>query len=88
MADVTSSSEYVQYTSSSSNQYDNSNQYASSSSVDNYNYNQYTTSSLEYNNQYTTSTLSAYVAANTVSYGSGSSNWVNSGYNDCVQRKF
>ncbi|PAV23217.1 extracellular serine-rich [Pyrrhoderma noxium] len=95
MADVTSSSEYVQYT-SSSNQYDNSNQYASSSSVDNYNYNQYTTSSLEYNNQYTTSsveynqyttsTSSAYVAANTVSYGSGSSNWGNSGYNDCVQQ--
>lgn len=80
-ADVTSSSAYVQYTSAAQDTASvNYNQYTTSS-VD---YNQYTTSSVDYN-QYTTTTA-AYQSSNTVSYGSGSSNWGNSGYNDCVQQ--
>jgi len=97
---TSSSDSYNQYTTSSDsyNQYttsdDSYNQYTTSSDS----YNQYTTSSDSYN-QYTTSldssstivydstsTSSAYVSSYTQSYGSGSSNWGGSGYNDCVMQ--
>jgi len=49
-------------------------------------YNTYTTSTSAY---YTTSTYDTYsaLATSTYSYGSGSSSWGNSGYDNCVQRK-
>lgn len=55
---------------------------ASSSSYDN-SYG-YTTSSAAY---YSMATESAMATSVSMSYGSGSSNWGGSGYNDCVNRK-
>ncbi|KAF7322941.1 Phytocyanin domain-containing protein [Mycena chlorophos] len=80
------------YTSSTDNQYetstssyDNNNYYTTSSSYDNNNY--YTTSSSYDNNNYYTTTSSTYeVQATSTSYGSGSSYWGGSGYDDCVNQ--
>jgi len=80
----------------SSNSYDTSsvdnNQYTSTTSA----YNNQYTSTTAYNNQYTsstevvdstsTSTTSAYNSYSTSSYGSGSSYWGGSGYEDCVNQ--
>jgi len=84
------------YDSSSNNNYYGTttssaeNNYATSSSTYNNNYdtsstnNNYETSST--NNNYETSTTTAYNSYQTSSYGSGSSYWGGSGYEDCVNQ--
>ncbi|KAJ7632576.1 hypothetical protein FB45DRAFT_990038 [Roridomyces roridus] len=76
-----SSSSMMMSTSTTDN---SNNQYTSTTSAYN---NQYTSTTQNYNNQYTTSTTSASNSYQTSSnYGSGSSYWGGSGYEDCVNQ--
>lgn len=86
--DSSSSADYYSSSSDSSDYYSSSVDYYSSSSVDYYTSS--STSSAYYSSEtssvaYYTTTSSAYGSA--VTYGSGSTNWGSSGYNDCVNRE-
>ena len=80
-----SSADYGYGYGSSSSSADYGYGYSSSSTDNNYGGYYTTTSSAMYS--MATSTDSAMATSVTMSYGSGSSNWGGSGYNDCVNRE-